>query len=389
MIMIGQIDSLYAKGSAMNPREAYIVLNMLEGVGPVKVRALIEALGSPEFIFNTPHKKLIRIQGIGAELARRILDAPTMLDCAAEVQKASRYGIRIVTHLDNEYPPNLKEIHDPPLVLYIRGSLCEQDRHAVAIVGSRRASHYGRVVADRLAYQLAKVGFTVVSGLARGVDTAAHEGSLKGGGRTLAVIGSALDRLYPPENAGLADRIAKQGALLSEFPLRTEPSRNTFPIRNRIVSGLCSGIVVVEAGRKSGALITANEAMEQGRLVFAVPGRIDTPTSKGCHDLLKQGARLVDDIDDILDEFQYLIRPEQKERVSSLDQRPEVKLSESEQALVKALWDGPQTVDALTRSTGLSIAEISMDTMTLEMKRVVRMLPGRVVELADGIKPKT
>ena len=373
----------------MNPREAYIVLNMLEGVGPVKVRALIEALGSPEFIFNTPHKELVRVQGIGAELARRILDAPTSLDCTAEVQKANRHGIRIVAFSDNEYPLNLKEIHDPPLVLYIRGSLSAHDRHAVAIVGSRRTSHYGRVVSDRLAYQLAKVGFTVVSGLARGVDTTAHEGSLKGGGRTLAVLGSALDRLYPPENTDLADRIAKQGALLSEFPMGTEPSRSTFPIRNRIVSGLCSGIVVVEAGRNSGALITANEAMEQGRLVFAVPGRIDTPTSKGCHDLLKQGARLVDDIDDILDEFQFLIPPEQREMVSSLDQRPEVRISESEQALVKALWDGPQTVDALTRSTGLSIAEISMETMTLEMKRVVRMLPGRVVELADGIKPKT
>jgi DNA processing protein len=193
--------------------------------------------------------------------------------------------------------------------------------------------------------------------------------------------------LYPPENRDLADRIAAQGAVISEFRFGMEPSRTTFPMRNRIVSGLCGGVLVVEAGRGSGALITANQAMEQGRIVFAVPGRIDSPPSKGCHDLLKQGARLVDDVDDILDEFRYLIPPERIEQAKALDQRPEVKLSEPEQSIVKALWEGPQNIDTLTRLTGLSIADISMHAMTLEMKRVARMLPGRVLALTDTVKP--
>ena len=371
----------------MNARESYIALNMMDGIGPVKVRALIDALGSPEAIFEASEADLRRVRGIGDELARRVRTGPETLDVAAELRRAERAGIRILTLLDDGYPALLKEIHDPPLALYIRGTLAPEDRHAVAIVGSRHITHYGRTVADRLAYQLAKVGFTVVSGLARGIDTAAHEGALKGGGRTLAVIGSALDRLYPPENRELAERIAGQGALLSEFHFGVEPSRTTFPTRNRIVSGLSGGVLVVEAGRGSGALITANQAMDQGRLVFAVPGRIDSPPSKGCHDLIRQGARLVDDIDDILDEFHYLIPPERHDQLRALDQRPEVRLSEPEQRLVKALWEGPQNVDALTRLTGLSVAEISMHAMTLEMKRVARMLPGRVLALVNPVQP--
>lgn len=371
----------------MDPRESYIALNMMDGIGPVKVRALVDALDSPENIFRASEADLRRVKGVGPELARRILSAPDSLDVAGEQRKADRHGIRIVTFVDEAYPAALKEIHDPPLALYVRGDLDPCDKHAVAVVGSRQATHYGRTVADRLSYQLGKTGFTVISGLARGVDAAAHEGALKAGGRTLAVIGSGLDRLYPPENRDLADRIAGSGAVLSEFHFGVEPSRTTFPMRNRIVSGLSGGVLVVEAGRGSGALITANQAMEQGRLVFAVPGRIDSPPSKGCHDLIKQGARLVDDLDDILEEFQYLLPPERAEQVKCLDHRPEVKLTEPEQQIVKALWEGPKNIDALTRETGLPIAEISMHAMTLEMKRVARMLPGRVLALTDLAKP--
>ena len=373
----------------MDARAAYIALNMMDQIGPVKVRGLIEALGSPEAIFQAGYEELIRVPGIGRELARRLLAAEDRPDAAKEEKRAKKLGARIVTFLDEEYPAPLKEIYDPPLALYVSGSLEVRDRHAVGIVGSRRTTLYGRTVADRLAYQLGKVGLLVVSGLARGIDTAAHQGALKAGGRTGAVIGSALDRLYPPENRALADSIRENGYLMSEFPLGTEPGKTTFPMRNRIVSGLCLGIVVVEAGRNSGALITCNQAMEQGRTVFAVPGRIDSPASKGCHDLIKQGARLVDDVDDILEEFEFLIPPERTIQAKGLDVRPEVKLSEPEQQIVKGLWEGPLDVDALARKTAFPIAELSTHLIALEMKRVARMLPGRVVELAEGMKRGT
>lgn len=370
----------------MDSREAYIALNMLDGIGPIKVRAMIDALGSPEAIFGASFEVLTRVDGIGPRLAERIAEAPDRLDLRAESRRAEKVGARIVTFLDDEYPAPLREIHDPPLALYVRGDLLPRDRHAVGVVGSRSATQYGRMVADRLAYQLGKVGFAVISGLARGVDTAAHQGAMNAGGRTGAVIGSALDRLYPPENAGLADRIAGHGFVMSEFHMGVEPGRTTFPMRNRIVSGLCQGVVVIEAGRGSGALITCNQAMEQGRLVFAVPGRIDSPASKGCHDLIKQGARLVDDVDDILDELQYLIPPENAARTRDLDRRPEVQLSTQEQAVVKALWAGPRDVDSLSRELGQSPAELGALLIGLEMKRVARMLPGRQVELSPHLQ---
>jgi DNA processing protein len=370
----------------MDTRETYIALNMIDGIGPIKVRAMIDALGSPEAVFGASVEQLTRVDGVGTLLAERIAAAPAQLDVRGEVRRAERLGMRIVTFPDADYPAPLREIHDPPLALYLRGTLSPRDRHAVAVVGSRRTTHYGRMVADRLAYQLAKVGFTVISGLARGVDTAAHEGALNAGGRTGAVIGSALDRLYPPENAALADRIAGQGFVMSEFHLGVEPGRTTFPMRNRIVSGLSQGVVVVEAGRGSGALITCNQAMEQGRLVFAVPGRIDSPASKGCHDLIKQGARLVDDVDDILDELQYLIPPETAANARMLDNRPDVQLSEQEQAVVKALWAGPRDVDSLSRELGQSPANLGALLIGLEMKRVARMLPGRQVELSRHLQ---
>lgn len=371
----------------MDARESYIALNMIDGIGPIKVRAMIDTLGSPEAVFEASVDALTRVPGIGVRLAERLVAAPGRLDIAGEIRRAGKLGARIVTLLDDEYPSALKEIHDPPLALYVRGDLRSVDRHAVALVGSRRATHYGRTVADRLGYQLATVGFTVVSGLARGIDTAAHQGALKAGGRTFAVIGSALDRLYPPENAGLADRIADQGAVVSEFHLGVEPGRTTFPMRNRIVSGLCQGVVAVEAGRGSGALITCNQAGDQGRLVFAVPGRIDSPMSKGCHDLIRQGARLVDDVDDILDELQSLIPRDTRDRARQLDRRPEVQLSDAEQAVVRALWDGPMDADSLARCTSLPADRLGALLIGLEMKRVVALLPGRLVELSPDLKP--
>ncbi len=373
----------------MTGREAYIGLNMMSSLGPVRVRNLVAALGSPEAIFSAREEELRKASGIGGEVARAILAQREEVDVAAEVKRARSAGARLVTLLDDDYPEPLKQIYDPPLALYVRGTLTREDRHAIAVVGTRHATHYGQGVADKLAYQLARTGFTVVSGLARGIDTAAHRAALKGGGRTLAVLGSALDRVYPEENAGLADEIAGHGAVISEYTMGREPDRTTFPYRNRVVAGLSMGLVVVEAGMKSGAVITATEALEQGRTVFAVPGRVDQPSSRGTHMLIKQGARLCEGIDDVLQEFEMLIPPSQAEKVKSMPKRPDVPLTQDEQVVVKALWKGALDVDELARAAGLKSAQISALLLGLEMKRVIRILPGRVVELREDLRPET
>lgn len=371
----------------MTDREAYIALNMMEGLGPIKVRALIDFLGSPQSVFEADGDQLQSVRGIGEKLRCSILEQRGQIDPAAETERAEALGIRIITPLDDEYPEALKAIHDPPLALYVRGNFLPNDTHALGIVGSRKATHYGLNVADRMAYQLAQSGFTVVSGLARGIDTAAHTGALKAKGRTIAVLGAAIDQLTPPENAELADAIAKSGAVVSEYPLGRQADRQTFPYRNRIISGVSMGVLVVEAGAKSGSLHTADAALEQGRTVFAVPGRIDHPAAKGTNRLIKNGAKLVDNVGDILEEFELLIPPgvlgEPEKQPAA---RPEIPLSEEEKKLVEILWQGEQDVDSLTRETEMASSEISGLLLGLEMKRVIKMLPGRRVELADDLR---
>ncbi len=370
----------------MTGREAYILLNMMEGIGPVRVRSLVEQLGSVTAILDASPEDLQRGKAIGVELSQSIVRQREELDPVAEEDAADRLGARLVTFIDADYPAPLKSIYDPPLALYVQGTLQATDHHAIALIGSRRTTHYGRQVADRLAFQLGKIGYVVVSGLARGIDTSAHEGALKSGGRTLAVLGGALDKLYPPENAALAEAIRGQGAVISEFPLGREPDRTTFPMRNRIVSGLSMGVVVVEAGFKSGALHTADSALEQGRAVFAVPGRIDSSASRGSHQLLKNGARLVEDVDDILKEFEFVVPAEKQQTELHLEPRPEVQLNDDEQRVVKALWQGERNVDQLAKEAELPTARLSGLLIGLEMKRVIRMLPGRIVELVAGTK---
>lgn len=371
----------------MTDREAYIALNMIEGLGPVTVRALIDALGSPSSVFDPELTDLTMVKTVGSKLSESILSQRSKVDPLSELEKAESLGVRIITPLDAEYPDALKAIYDPPLALYVRGGILPRDRHALGMVGSRKCTSYGLSTADRLSYQLAQTGFTVVSGLARGIDTAAHEGALKANGRTIAVLGSAIDQLYPPENADLADAIAQSGAVISEYPLGRQADRMTFPYRNRIISGLSMGIIVVESGAKSGSLHTADAATEQGRSVFAVPGRIDSPASKGTNRLIKNGAKLVDNVGDILEEFELLVPPGQFEKPENMPAaRPEVPLSEAEQALVKALWDEALDVDSLARTAGLPSAKVSALLIGLEMKRVVKMLPGRIVKLADDLR---
>ena len=366
----------------ISERHAYIALNMMEGIGPVKVRALIDTLGSVEAIFEAADADLLQADGIGPALVKKIRGQVSTLDPAAEEHSAHRLGADLITQVDAAYPEMLKKIHDPPLVLYVLGDLAPRDKHAIAVIGSRRVSHYGMQVADRLSFQMAKMGYTIASGLARGIDTTAHTGALKAKGRTVAVLGSALDCLYPTENAQLAEEIADTGAVISEFPLGTQPGRTTFPMRNRIVSGLSLGVLVVETALGSGALITVDEANAQGRLVFAVPGRIDAPGFSGCHHLIKNGAKLVEDVDDITQEFEYLIPPNPEGREDPEFTKPAVAMNVDEDKIVAALQhEGSLGVDALIRDSGIASGKVNALLIGLEMKRVVKMRPGRVVEL--------
>ncbi len=364
----------------MNEREAYIALNMMEDVGPVTVRAAVSALGSASAIFDAPEQEIFRALGGSKGTAGRIVEQRRTIRVDKELKKAEKIGARIIAQNDKEYPDPLSHIHDPPLALYVLGRIEPRDKRSIAVVGSRRATHYGRESAERLSFQLAQAGFTVASGLARGIDSAAHRGALKGKGRTLAVLGGALDALYPPENEGLAKEIAENGAVLSEFPLGRQPDKTTFPMRNRIISGLSMGVLVVEAGLKSGALITVNQALDQGRTVFAVPGRIDSPASAGSHQILKEGARLVESVDDVLAEFEYLFPPRPATRKTDAVVRERPDCSPDELSVLAALEDGETDVDSLIRTTGLKASTMSSVLLGLEMKRLARMLPGRMVE---------
>lgn len=365
----------------MNEREAYIALNMMEDVGPVTVRKLVSALGSADAIFRAEEREIAGALGRKSEVARKLVAQRGGVRIDKELKRAEKIGARLITPLDVEYPEPLSHIHDPPLALYIFGNMLPADKRAIAVVGCRGATYYGRDAAERLSRQLAMAGFTVVSGLARGIDTAAHRGVLQGKGRGIAVLGGGLDCLYPPENSDLASELAQNGAVISEFPIGRQPDKSTFPMRNRIISGLSMGVLVVEAGLKSGALITVGQALDQGRSVFAVPGRIDSPASFGTHRLIRDGARLVESVDDILAELEYLVpacsmgKGEQSPEAARHDLSPE------EESVLRALDDGETDVDALIRRTGLQASAMCSLLLGLEMKRLVRMLPGRVVEV--------
>lgn len=357
----------------MNHREACIALNMVPLMGPVRMRRLLDAFGSAERILAARAGQLEQVEGIGAALAANIARWQDFADPTAEMRKAEELGARILTAEDEEYPAALREIHDPPIVLYVRGSLTERDRRAIAVVGSRKASHYATECAKKLSFQMAYAGLTVISGLARGIDTAAHQGALAAKGRTIAVIGAGLAELYPPENAELADRIAASGAVVSEFPIDTKPDRQTFPIRNRVVTGCSFGVLVVEAGANSGALISANQAAEQGRTLYAVPGRIDQPGCLGSNRLIQQGAKLVISVDDILDDLP-MVFAKSPELPSA---PPAADLTEAQRKVMDALGREERGLDEVIATSGLTAAAVSSTLLALEIRRLVKQLPGK------------
>src|SRR3982751_5717198 len=354
--MVGCIASGDARVTfPMNAIEACIALNMLPTVGPVRLRKLLEVFQEPQQILCAKRHELRKVEGIGNEVADQISNWQSTIDLSAELQRIRDFGATVITQQSPLYPPPLRQIHAPPIVLYVWGELQERDYHAIGVIGARRTPHYGTEAAKKLAYQLAYAGLTVISGLARGIDTAAHHGALAAKGRTIAVIGSGLAKLYPPENAALAEKIRSgNGAIVSEFSMDIEPDRQTFPMRNRIISGWSHGILVVEAGLNSGALITASQAIEQGRSVYAVPGHINAPSAMGSNRLIQQGAKLVMSANDVLDDLEIRL-PEAKPSAEAAV-RPLPELSPDERRVYDAIEAAETPIDRITAKCDLPSA---------------------------------
>jgi DNA processing protein len=369
----------------LNDRQALLVLNALPNVGPITLNRLLAALGGdPRAVLSAEREVLQAVRGVGPVIADTLMEWRAHFDPQREEERMAVAGVEFITPQDAAYPALLREIHDPPIGLYAQGGVGDgrMGRRGVAIVGSRRTTHYGLGLARAFATELVRQGFMIVSGLARGIDTAAHQGALDAGGVTVAVLGTGIDRVYPPENLDLRRRIAAEGgAVLSEFPLGRRADRQSFAMRNRIVAGMCEATVVVESDVDGGAMITARFAGEQGRLLFAVPGRVDQPTSAGCHQLLRDGATLMRSVDDLLEELGYLngLRP------APIAARPaEVAAGQpanltADEAAVYAQFAGGEILgpDALGERTGLAPSGLAAALMILELKRAV-------VKRADG-----
>jgi DNA processing protein len=353
-------------------KEAYVALNMIPHLGPVRLRRLLDVFESPEGVLAAKRERLQSIEGLSAPLVESLVSWESAVDLSRELNWAREFGANIITLDDPEYPRLLREIHDPPTVLYVWGRLTEKDHQAIGVVGSRRTSHYGLECAKKLSYQIAYAGLTVVSGLALGIDSAAHQGALAAKGRTVAVLGGGLRHLYPGENRPLAELIVSSGAVVTEFPMDTTPDRQTFPMRNRIISGWGFGLLVVEAGLNSGALISAAQAGEQGRNLYAVPGPINRPTSQGTNRLIQQGAKLVTSVDDIIEDLQTLL-PKTPALIPS--QPPQL---EGDLLLVyNAIGTEETPIDSIIEQSQLAAGPVTAALLKLEMRRLVKQLPGK------------
>jgi DNA processing protein len=353
----------------------WLGFNKVSGIGATRLRALIDYFGDLAVAWNaTAHD--LRQAGLDRRSIANLLKARDKLDLDAEMERLERAGVRLLCWDDPGYPSNLRQVYNAPPLLYLRGSLEKRDEWAVALVGTRRASVYGKEAARMIGTGLAQAGVTVVSGLARGIDTVAHRASLDAGGRTIAVLGCGVDVIYPSQNARMSAEILERGALISEYALGTRPDARNFPPRNRIISGLALGTVVVEADRSSGARITAGFAAEQGREVFAVPGSIFARGSRGTNELIQQGAKLVRNVADILEELNLTMVSEQAQVRAVL---PE---NETEALLLEHLSAEPVHVDALGRAARLPIAQVSSTLALMELKGMVRQVGGMSYVLA-------
>jgi len=369
--------------SDLTERQAFIVLNALPNIGPITLNRLLAELGGEaRAVFAAGRRRLEGVKGVGPVISDTLARWREHFDLAREEERMAKSGADFITTRDAAYPKLLREIHDPPIGLYRRGRY-DFTQPCVAIVGSRRTTLYGQATAKKFAAELARLGFCVVSGLARGIDTAAHEGALSVGGKTAAVLGCGIDIIYPPENLELYRRIEAEGAILSEFPFGRRADRQSFAMRNRIVAGACEAVIVVESDVDGGAMITAKFAGEQGRLIFAVPGRIDQDSSAGCHQLIRDGATLMTSVDDLLSELNYLdgLRPQPipaKAENSQHGGGTSAPLSGDEAKVFECFRGGAiLSPDALAVQTGFGAAQLSATLMMLELKRAI-------VKRADG-----
>ncbi|MFQ6035784.1 MAG: DNA-processing protein DprA [Sedimentisphaerales bacterium] len=369
--------------------EKWLKLIRAEGVGPTTFAKLIKYFGSADKALGASVSGLAKINGIGFKTAEQIAATRDKFDVTGELELADKLSIWIINIEDKRYPPVLKQIYDPPPVLYIKGNLTRQDNLAISIVGTRRCSLYGQEQASRLAHLLASAGFTIISGMARGIDTAAHHGALSADGRTIAVQGCGLANIFPPENKKLFELIAESGACISELPLRYEPLSENFPPRNRIIAGLSLGTIVIEAGLNSGALITARAALENNREVMAVPGKIDSPVSKGSHQLIKQGAKLIESVEDVMEALGYIGEQLQScaaaaaqkasERVEApLFDASQFNLSSDEKMIYDCLEKEPLHVDQIITDTNLPPGSINAGLISLRLKGLIKQLPGNL-----------
>jgi DNA processing protein len=371
-----------------------LALQLTPGLGPHRISTLLEHFGSATAVRRAAAADLVQVSRIGATLAQQLAESLATVDVDAELTRLQRDGVRLLAKGQPGYPSPLENVEDAPHLLYVKGTLLPQDEPAVALVGSRRCTEYGFRAAARLAGGLARAGVTVVSGLAYGIDAAAHRASLEAGGRTLAVLAGGLRRIYPRDHKGLAEEVVAHGALITESSMEQEPQSGLFPARNRIISGLCQAIVVVEAAEKSGAIITTTHAAEQGRSVLAVPGPFDAGNSAGCHELIRKGATLCRNVDDILEAMRGLdgtvaeVRSVRACRAERIEKAREPVASSGPPAWLDAeqlrLWEflsaGPRAVDEIVQYLGLGVAQVTGMMLTLEMRRVVRRLTGNRYE---------
>jgi DNA processing protein len=368
----------------MNELEARVALSLAQKFSPLALKNLFERFnGRALDALAAPGGELESVPRVSKAAVKELSEVVREGRHQAELELAQRHNVRLLQLGEAGYPRALASIPDPPPLLYVLGELREEDALALAIVGSRAASYYGARQASRFAQDFATRRVTVISGLARGVDTAAHKGALEGGGRTIAIIGSGLLDIYPPENVRLAREIAQHGALVSEFPLKTPAHARNFPRRNRLIAGLSLGVLVAECGLKSGSLITARLANELGREVFAIPGKVDTDDSRGCHKLIKEGAHLVEDPADVYAELEAFAGLPIEAKATGRPVLPP-NLSPTEQALWPLLHPSdPRGIDELIEQAGLAPAQVTSGLMTLELKRLARSLPGRLYVRLD------
>lgn len=359
-----------------------LILSMIPGIGAARLRTLVNHFGDPELVLEASERELTNADGIDRNLAKKIRTERSFeKEVQVQLSRLNKAEARLITFWDKEFPENLKRIYDPPVMLFMRGELSTSDKYSVAIVGTRNPTTYGKHIAERFAAELSEQGITVVSGLARGIDTISHTTAVRSGGRTIAVLGSGVDVIYPGENRRLSEQILLNGAIVSEYYMGAKPDAVNFPRRNRIISGISLGTIIVETDVNGGAMITASAALDQNREVFAVPGNVTEKKSHGTHKLIKEGrAKLVENIADIIEELRYKLKPILKDQPKI---QPKAQLSIFEQKIFDVLGDEPLHIDALADKCAMAVSDMLVQLLSLELKGVVKQLPGKYFEKCE------